>query len=187
MHQNQPDPKASEQGNIMNQVGKPGVINSFAAHARMQFLKAGPFSLGAFTEIGGGPGWEGRNTFEFAIGAVASLSFRNLITVSVRMWGKVYSDSFCPSEPANDSMGESEPGWCSQLDGVADTDPVWGENGLDVPNVFEPDLMGNKHRKRMTKGRFMMSLLVEIHFVLFGEDTYTAWLEAARRAVGDQP
>jgi PEGA domain len=141
-----------------------GVINVFAAHARFSFLKAGPFSMAAFTEIGGGPGWEGRNTFMFNIGAIASLSFRNLITVSVRMWGKVYSDAFCPSDPASAASGESEPGWCSRLD-----DPATRESEMDVLKVpyrwkqmfKESD---GAHRKRITEGRLMMSLVVEIAF-----------------------
>jgi hypothetical protein len=139
-----------------------GVINEFVAHARFSFLRAGPFSLAAFTEIGGGPGWEARNTFMFDIGAIASLSFRNLITVSVRMWGKVYSDSFCPSDPASAAAGESEPGWCSRLDDAA----TRNDELLKVPyrwrQKFQADAQA--HRERMTEGRFMMSLVVEIAF-----------------------
>ncbi len=141
-----------------------GVINEFVAHARFGFLRAGPFSMAAFTEIGGGPGWEGRNTFTFDIGAIASLSFRNLITVSVRMWGRAYSDSFCPSEAADPADGESEPGWCSALD-----DPTTREqNMLDMKmprrwrQMFSESPMA--HRKRITEGRFMMALIVEIAF-----------------------
>jgi len=139
-----------------------GVINEFAAHARFGFLRAGPFSMAAFTEIGGGPGWEGRNTFGWDIGAVASLSFRNLITVSVRMWGKVYSDSFCPSDPANAAAGESEPGWCGRLDPGADRAAELDK----VPFRWEAEFRADDtaHRKRMTEGRFMMALVLEVAF-----------------------
>jgi len=141
-----------------------GVINEFAAHARFSFLRAGPFSMAAFTEIGGGPGWEGRNTFTWDIGAIMSLSFRNLITVSVRMWGKVYSDSFCPKGAASAADGESEPGWCSDID--ADNSEANLRDNVKVPKRWRsmftqsPDA----HRKRITEGRLMMSLVLEIAF-----------------------
>ncbi len=141
-----------------------GVINVFAAHARFSFLRAGPFSMAAFTEIGGGPGWEGRNTFMFNLGAIASLSFRNLITVSVRMWGKVYSDSFCPSSAASAVNGESEPGWCSRLDDAATRDSEM--DLLKVPYRWKQMFKESPtaHRERITEGRLMMSLIVEFAF-----------------------
>lgn len=141
-----------------------GTINEFAAHARFSFLKAGPFSMAAFTEIGGGPGWKGINTFTWDIGAIASLSFRNLITVSVRMWGKLYSDSFCPKNPADAGDGESEPGWCSKIDD--DNSEAYLRDELKVPKRWREMFMESPtaHRKRITEGRFMMALVVEIAF-----------------------
>ncbi|MFH2010461.1 MAG: PEGA domain-containing protein [bacterium] len=145
-----------------------GMINSFAAHVRSQFLAAGPFSLGAFLEIGGGPGWKSRNTVEFSVGAVASLSFRNLITVSVRMWGKVYSDAYCLSERPNinvDYERESEAAWCQELDIVDPADTTARDAELArVPPAWRGHLResADAHRGRLTGGRFMMSLDVEI-------------------------
>ncbi len=143
-----------------------GTINVFAAHARFSFLRAGPFSMAAFTEIGGGPGWEGRNTFMWNIGAIASLSFRNLITVSVRMWGKVYSDSFCPKSAASAADGESEPGWCGNLDESDTTTRNQAMVDLKIPGRWRRMFQESPtaHRKRITEGRFMMSLIVEIAF-----------------------
>lgn len=139
-----------------------GVINEFVAHARFGFLRAGPFSMAAFTEIGGGPGWEGRNTFSWDIGAIASLSFRNLITVSVRLWGKIYSDCFCPSDPANASAGESEPGLCGRLDPGPDRDAELDKVPFRWKAEFRAD--DTAHRKRITEGRFMMALILEVAF-----------------------
>lgn len=141
-----------------------GVINEFAAHARFSFLRAGPFSMAAFTEIGGGPGWEGRNTFSWDIGAIFSLSFRNLVTVSVRMWGKVYSDSFCPSSVAVAGDGESEPGWCSRID--ADNSEANLRDNIKVPKRWRNMFIESpgSHRKRITEGRLMMSLTLEVAF-----------------------
>jgi len=152
-----------------------GVANTFGAHGRFQLFRAGPFAAGVFTEIGGGPGYESRNTFYWDFGIMASLSFRNLITVTARMWGKVYRDQFCRSHTARADRGESEPAWCSRLDGgttpeaqQARTDEL-AELEKSVTGEIYDKLSGDPtadessaHRQALSGIRFMMSLIVEV-------------------------
>lgn len=140
-----------------------GFTNTFAVHGRFQLFRAGPFTAGAFTDLGGGPGYQSRNTFEWNIGAIASLSFRELVTVSLRLYGQVYRDQFCRSKPANPSEGESEPHWCAILDGD-DAAAREYELSNNVPSRWEGKLRSSDdaHRKGFTGGRFMMSLFIEV-------------------------
>lgn len=69
----------------------------FNLHGRAQLLEAGPFSAGARAAIGGGPGFNGRNTFSFEVGPVATLSFANRVNFSMHAHYQFYSDRLCPS------------------------------------------------------------------------------------------
>lgn len=178
-------------------VSVQGFTNTFAIHGKFQLFRAGPFAAGVFTEVGGGPGYQSRNTFEWNIGAVASLSFRNLVTVSLRMYGQVYRDQFCRRQAANSSEGESEPHWCALLDAEPDrTDEL-----ANVPSRWQDKLEANDraHRKGFKGGRFMMSLFLEVavhravsvHFELTGapgmdqramyHDYFNSWMLSSKR------
>ncbi len=143
-----------------------GFTNVFGAHGKFQLFRAGPFSTGVFTAIGGGPGYDGRNTFEWDIGLIASLSFRNLVTVTVRMWGKIYRDQFCRSSPANSSEGETEPHWCSEMDVDSDTTladrTAWVNANVPSRWVDRLNEGPNAHRRGFVGARFMMSLILEV-------------------------
>jgi hypothetical protein len=125
-----------------------GVINIFYVHGRMQLFTAGPFSTGVFLDVGGGPGIQARNTFELNVGALFTLHFRNLVTVTARLWGQVYSDRFCREKPANEAEGESEPSWCAET-----TQPA---------NFPQSRWDWDKVRDRFSGGRFLMSLTLEV-------------------------
>jgi archaellum component FlaG (FlaF/FlaG flagellin family) len=148
-----------------------GFTNVFGVHGRFQLFRAGPFSAGVFTEIGGGPGYDARSTFFWNIGAIASLSFRNLVTVTVRMWGKIYRDQFCRSDPADPAEGETEPHWCTQLD-VDAANPDNPDTSAEREALVN-DIVPSRWRARMNEGdkahrrgfagaRFMMSLTLEV-------------------------
>lgn len=147
-------------------VNVQGVANTFGAHGRFQLFRAGPFSTGAFTEIGGGPGYQGRNTFYWDIGVMASLSFRNIITVTARLWGKVFRDQFCGADPADPSLGESEPHWCGLLDGgsTPEAQQARTDELQNVPVEYRQKFQNHPemHRHGLTGARFMMSLIVEV-------------------------
>jgi PEGA domain len=84
-------------------------IYDFSAHGRLQLVEAGPLSLAARANIGGGFGSNGRNTYFMDITPVASLAFSNVATVSVSARWSLYTDRFCPSQAEVDNgVGQAE-------------------------------------------------------------------------------
>jgi len=72
-------------------------IYDFSAHGRLQLVEAGPLSVAARANIGGGFGPDGRNTYFMDITPVASLSFSDVATVSASARWSLWTDRFCPS------------------------------------------------------------------------------------------
>ncbi|MDB4981784.1 MAG: hypothetical protein JWM82_2536 [Myxococcales bacterium] len=84
-------------------------IYDFSVHGRLQLVEAGPLSLAARANIGGGFGSNGRNTYFMDITPVASLAFSNVATVSVSARWSLYTDRFCPSQAEVDNgVGQSD-------------------------------------------------------------------------------
>ncbi len=84
-------------------------IYDFSAHGRLQLVEAGPLSLAARANIGGGFGSNGRNTYFMDLAPVASLAFSNVATVSVSARWSLYTDRFCPSQAEKDNgVGQSD-------------------------------------------------------------------------------
>jgi hypothetical protein len=73
-------------------------IANLALAGKMQLVEAGPFSLAVRSDIGGGTGTNGRDTYFFDAGAIASLAFSDVATVNGSMRYSAWSDKFCPSE-----------------------------------------------------------------------------------------
>jgi hypothetical protein len=73
-------------------------INSLALHARLQLLEAGPLSVAARGDLGGGTGVNGRDTYFVDLMGIASLAFSDVASFfgTVRFSG--YTDRFCPTE-----------------------------------------------------------------------------------------
>ncbi len=65
-------------------------------HAKLQFLRAGPFAMGTQIALGGGGGPVQRSTFEFAFGLPMTLLFGDLVRVTANPQGQVYTDRNCP-------------------------------------------------------------------------------------------
>ena len=88
-------------------------IYNFSAHGRLQLVEAGPLSVAARTNIGGGFGPDGRNTYFMDITPVASLSFSDVATVSASARWSLWTDRFCPSavEVAN---GVGQEDYCKE-------------------------------------------------------------------------
>jgi hypothetical protein len=80
-------------------------------HAKLQFLRAGPFAMGSWLGFTGGGGPTQRSTFEFAFGLPMTLLFGDLVRVTINPYGMVYTDRICPEAPISGPGGE-EPG-CS--------------------------------------------------------------------------
>jgi hypothetical protein len=74
-----------------------GYFTEGGAHAKGQFLRAGPFALGADLFIGGGGGPNRRNDFVFEIGVPMTLLFGQLVRFTMHPYLQVYSDRNCPS------------------------------------------------------------------------------------------
>src|SRR6476659_8754329 len=72
-------------------------IANLALAGKMQLVEAGPFSLAVRSDIGGGTGTNGRDTYFFDAGAIASLAFSDVATVNGSMRYSIWSDKFCPS------------------------------------------------------------------------------------------
>lgn len=65
---------------------------------RLRFFQREPFAFAAFTSIGAGGGLEGRNQFSAMGGLLASLTLRNLVTITGRGYLSVWRDQLCWSD-----------------------------------------------------------------------------------------
>jgi hypothetical protein len=72
-------------------------IANLALAGKMQLVEAGPFSLAVRSDIGGGTGTNGRDTYFFDAGAIASLAFSDVATVNGSIRYSLWSDKFCPT------------------------------------------------------------------------------------------
>jgi hypothetical protein len=72
-------------------------IANLALTGKMQLLEAGPFSFAVRSDLGGGTGTNGRDTYFFDAGAVASLAFSDVATVNGSIRYSAWTDKFCPS------------------------------------------------------------------------------------------
>jgi hypothetical protein len=153
-------------------------MNEFAINARGQLFQRGPFSVGAFTELGAGVGLGRRNSFFWNLGPIISLSFKNLVTASLILWFNVYSDRICRSSPADRDAGETEPslckiteGWPEDPDGVGPRDPDTQDGSRPTPyqvvgggdRVYLNPKPFAKHslRKRFNGWKFYLTFVVE--------------------------
>ena len=72
-----------------------GQANEILVHARLSFIDAAPISAGLNLAIGGGGSTDGRNSFDFQIGAAATMHFRDIATFTARGYFDIYSDRMC--------------------------------------------------------------------------------------------
>ncbi len=72
-----------------------GYFSEGGAHAKFQFLKAGPVALGTDLYLGGGGGPQGRNTFSFEYGILLTLLFGDVVRFTVHPYLQVYTDRSC--------------------------------------------------------------------------------------------
>jgi hypothetical protein len=72
-------------------------MNNLAVQGRLQLVEAGPLSLAAKTSLGGGAGFNGRDSYFADFTAIASLAFSDVATVSATVRWSLWTDKFCPS------------------------------------------------------------------------------------------
>lgn len=84
-----------------------GILTEGLAHARFQWLKAGPVAMGVNIAIGGGGGPGGRNDFVFEAGIPFTLLFGQLVRFTAHPYAQIYTDRNCP-----ETMKAGEPAEC---------------------------------------------------------------------------
>jgi len=146
-----------------------GYFTEGLAHAKLQFVQAGPVAIAFNVSIGGGGGPTDRNDFIFEAGIPFTLLFGDIVRFTAQPYLQVYSDKNCPSydDIVKDSSGngapnqtdtyKSEQGACEARDGMM------GANGamLPAPNHPVPSLSQDP-RDRFLGARFMLQAVLEI-------------------------
>ncbi|HVU50873.1 MAG TPA: PEGA domain-containing protein [Polyangia bacterium] len=72
-------------------------MNNLSVHARLQLVEAGPLSLATKANLGGGFGFNGRDSYFADFIGIASLAFSDVATVSATLRWSLWTDKFCPS------------------------------------------------------------------------------------------
>ena len=145
-----------------------GYFTEGLAHAKLQFVQAGPVAIAFDLAIGGGGGPTKRTDFLFEAGIPFTLLFGDLVRFTAHPYLQVYSDRNCPT--AEDVAGSpsllmSEQGTCEGTNGMGMWKGQLVKFGQDDP------------RQRFTGARFMLQAVLEVAvtenvniFVLFEGD-----------------
>jgi hypothetical protein len=72
-------------------------IANLSLAGKLQLFEAGPFAFAVRSDVGGGTGVNGRDTYFFNLGAIGSLAFGSVATVNGTMRYSLWSDKFCPT------------------------------------------------------------------------------------------
>jgi hypothetical protein len=102
-----------------------GYFTEAGAHAKFQWLRAGPAAIGIDLYIGGGGGPTARSSFVFELGVPISLLFANIVRFTMKPYLQAYSDRNCPSvtdiqadmKTSDMSLYKNEPASCKAYDG----------------------------------------------------------------------
>jgi hypothetical protein len=89
-------------------------IANLALAGKLQLVEAGPFSFAVRSDLGGGTGTNGRDTYFFDAGAIASLAFSDVATVNGSIRYSAWTDKFCPS-PTQVSNGVDQDAFCKDM------------------------------------------------------------------------
>jgi hypothetical protein len=114
-----------------------GYFTEGGAHAKFQFLKAGPVAMGFDVYLGGGGGPVQRNDFVFEAGLPFSLLFGDLVRFTANPYLQVYTDRNCP-DTAPATLSDEATGCHTRVDPTVDP------------------------RARFTGARFMLQAALEI-------------------------
>jgi hypothetical protein len=90
----------------------------FLGSLRLRLFQQGPFAFAVFSTIGGGGGFNGRNNFMLQGGAIGSITFQHLVTVSGRAYLDFWSDRLCAvpdrkNDPDMDGIPNEGPTVCT--------------------------------------------------------------------------
>jgi len=148
-----------------------GYFTEGGAHAKLQFVQAGPVAIGFDIFIGGGGGPTHRNDFLFEAGIPFSLLFGDIVRFTAHPYLQVYTDKNCPSlsdvKGDVDSEGKaveqsstytSERDVCHARDGTR----TGNANDLPLPVGEAPFKVNQDPRERFAGARFMLQAVLEI-------------------------
>ncbi|MDB4969096.1 MAG: hypothetical protein JWN44_4785 [Myxococcales bacterium] len=105
-----------------------GYFTEGLAHAKLQFVQAGPVAVGFDLAVGGGGGPGSRTDFIFEAGIPFTLLFGDLVRFTAHPYLQVYSDRNCPTpqdlidDPGLSMPGQGEQKACAVTDGT--TGPI---------------------------------------------------------------
>ena len=129
-----------------------GYMTEGGAHAKFQFLKAGPVAIGAQVYLGGGGGPGGRNTFDFEVGLPISLLFGDIVRVTVNPYFQLATDRLCP-----DVQKDGEADICSRGFGAQPTDGTHTD-----ARSFGGGSAGQNVRDRFLSARLLLQAAIEV-------------------------
>jgi hypothetical protein len=95
-------------------------MNNLSVHGRLQLVETGPLSVAARANLGGGAGFNGRDSYFADFIGIASLAFADVATVSATLRWSLWTDKFCPSS-AQESNGVKAEAYCGTA-GAGDWD-----------------------------------------------------------------
>jgi hypothetical protein len=134
-----------------------GYFTEGLAHAKLQFLQAGPVAIAFDLAIGGGGGPTKRTDFIFEAGVPFTLLFGDLVRFTAHPYLQVYSDRNCPTlqdTTGDSSLLTSEQGAC---EATKDASGRW--TGMSLGS---PVSLGQNPRDRFTSARFMLQAVLEV-------------------------
>jgi PEGA domain len=132
-------------------------IWDFSAHGRLQLVEAGPLSIAARANLGGGFGPKGRNTYFMDLTPVASLAFSNVATVSASARWSLWTDRFCPSQVEVDN-GVGQQDYCKD----ATKGPIFGTGSTDRRFTGQRLYIGFAATASLNR---LVSLFLQVEFV----------------------
>jgi hypothetical protein len=129
-----------------------GYFTEGLAHAKLQFVQAGPIAVAFDLAVGGGGGPTSRTDFLFEAGIPFTLLFGDLVRFTAHPYLQVYSDRNCPTteDLANDTSlsmpGQGEQKVCA----------------LHKGDRIDGKTLDQEPRDRFTGARFMLQAVLEI-------------------------
>jgi hypothetical protein len=134
-----------------------GYFNEGLAHAKLQFVQAGPLAIAFDLSVGGGGGPTARNDFIFEAGLPLSLLFGDLVRFTAHPYVQIYSDQNCPTRDAlaNDpGLAQHEQSTCGAM---KDASGKW--NALFEGTTYS---LSQDPRLRFFGARLMLQAALEI-------------------------
>ena len=139
-----------------------GYFTEGLAHAKLQFVQAGPVAIAFDAAIGGGGGPTSRTDFVFEAGLPFTLLFGDLVRFTAHPYLQVYSDRNCPTEsdimndPSLSKPGQGEQAACSTMKDGAGKWTFIDKTSGSMYNI------GQNPRDRFVGARFFLQAVLEI-------------------------